>query len=230
MLKPLRPTPVSDPPESDTPMKFFRAKVRLWPLIVIPTVLIAAVVAVFASGVLKPVTLAALFSGGQRGNSSEVIKYVLPQQEVVLAGLRIEGLERASDDGELFGIAGVPVPASERLTYIEYEFDAKLGIDGSAVEITPTGENAYTVLIPEFIFIGHSNEHFSDPIENNGILSWLTKEISETEMVNNILSADKKDEYVANSLQVLKDQSEAFYGSIIRSVDADAKLTFEFTN
>ncbi len=211
-------------------MKFFRVKVRLWPLIVVPAVLVAVIVAVFATGVLKPATLASFFTGEPSTKSSEVIKYVLPQQEVALASLRIEGLERADSDGDLFGIPGVPLPASGRLVYIEYEFDAKLGIDGAAVIITQDGESAYTVSIPEFIFIGHSNEHFSDPIENNGILSWLTKEISQTEMVNNILSAEKKDEYVANSLQVLKDQSTAFYGSIIRSVDADATLTFEFAD
>ena len=211
-------------------MKFFRVKVRLWPLIVVPAVLVAATVAVFATGALKPATLASFFSGGPSTKSSEVIKYVLPQQEVALASLRIEGLERADGDGDLFGIPGVPLPASGRLVYIEYEFDAKLGIDGAAVHITQDGESAYTVSIPEFIFIGHSNVHFADPIENNGILSWLTKEISQTEMVNNILSTEKKDEYVANSLQVLKDQSTAFYGSIIRSVDADATLTFEFAD
>lgn len=209
-------------------MKFFRAKVRLWPLIVVPLVLAAGIVAVFASGLLKPATIAALFTAGPNMQSSEVIKYVLPQQEVALASLRIEGLERSDDEGELFGIAGVPLPGSARLTYIEYEFDAKLGIDGEAVRITDDGEGSYTVSIPAFIFIGHDNVTFSDPIESNGILSWLTKEISQTEMVNNILSADDKDRYVANSLDVLKDQSEAFYGSIIRSVDADAVLTFEF--
>lgn len=208
-------------------MKFFRAKVRLWPLIVVPVILLAAIVAVTASGVLTPATFAGLFGGINR-QSSEVIKYVLPKQEVALASLHIEGLERADDDGDLFGIPGVPVPGGGRLTYLEYEFDAKLGIDGSAVDIAQTGENAYTVSIPEFIFIGHSNEHFADPIESNGILSWLTKEISQSEMTNRILSDDKKDEYVANSLQVLKDQSEAFYASIIRSVNAEAKLEFEF--
>lgn len=209
-------------------MKFFRARVLVWPLIVVPILLVAAVVAVFASGLLKPASLAALFGGSPDRQSSEVIKYVLPQQEVALASLRIEGLERADDSGNLFGIPGVPLPASGRLTYIEYEFDAKLGIDGASVRITPTGEKAYTVAIPEFIFIGHSNEHFSDPIESNGVLSWLTEEISQTEMVNNILSPAKKDEYVANSLQVLKDQSKAFYGAIIRSVEPDAVLAFEF--
>ena len=211
-------------------MKFFRAKVRLWPLIIVPAVLVGALAVVLATGVLSPANLAGLFKGGPNTQSSEVIKEALPKQEVALASLRIEGLERADDDGDLFGIPGMTIPGSERLVYIEYEFDAKLGIDGSAVDIRPDGENAYKVAIPAFIFIGHSNAHFSDPIENNGALSWLTEEISQPEMINRILSADKKDEYVVSSAQLLRDQTEAFYGSIIRSVDADSKLEFEFSS
>lgn len=204
-------------------MNFFRAKVRLWPLIVVPVVLLAALVAAGATGILKPAF--SFFGGSTSMNSSEVVKYVLPQQEVALASLRIEGLERADSKGELLGI---PVPAGDRTKYIIYGFDAKLGIDGSQVTIDAGDDHAYAVSIPSFIFIGHSNEHFEDAMDNNGILSILAAEISETDMVNNILSDEKKDKYVAASLQTLKDQSEAFYGAIIRSVDADADITFTF--
>lgn len=207
-------------------MKFFRAKVRLWPLIVVPVVLIAAVVAAGITGILKPLSIAALFGGGgTSAQSSEVIKYVLPQQEVALASLRIEGLERADSKGELLGI---PISAGDRTKYIVYSFDAKLGIDGSKVRIDATEDHRYAVSIPAFIFIGHSNEHFEDAIDSNGMLSVLAAEISETDMVNNILSDKAKDKYVANSLQTLKDQSEAFYGAIIRSVDAGAEVTFTY--
>lgn len=206
-------------------MKFFRAKVRLWPLIVVPVLLIAAVVAAGVTGILKPSSFVALFGGGTSAQSSEVIKYVLPQQEVALASLRIEGLERSDSKGELLGI---PVPAGDRTKYIVYSFDAKLGIDGSKVAIDAGEGHTYAVSIPTFIFIGHSNEHFEDAIDSNGILSVLAAEINETEMVNNILSDKKKDKYVANSLQTLKDQSEVFYGAIIKSVDPDANVTFTF--
>ena len=72
-------------------MKFFRARVRLWPLVVIPVVLIAAVVAAGVTGILKPSSFVALFGGGTSTQSSEVVKYVIPQQEVALASLRVEG-------------------------------------------------------------------------------------------------------------------------------------------
>lgn len=207
-------------------MKFFRAKVRLWPLVVVPILLVGAVAGMGLSGALKSLPLQGLF-GGISTQSSEVVKYVLPKQEVALASLRIEGLQRADSDGNLMGI---PIPAGDRTKFIQYSFDAKIGIDGSAVTISDDGEHAYTLTIPAFIFIGHSNEHFEDPIESNGILSWLSAEIDETDMVNTILSDDKKAKYVANSLQVLKDQTEAFYGSIIRSVDAEADLRFQFSD
>lgn len=207
-------------------MNFFRAKVRLWPLIVVPVVLIGAFIAASMTGILKPPSLISLFGDDEPATqSSEVIKYVLPQQEVALASLRIEGLERADSKGELLGI---PIPAGDRTKYLAYSFDAKLGIDGSGVTIVVEGDHDYAVSIPEFIFIGHSNEHFEDAVDNNGLLSALSEEINETEMVNNILSDKNKATYVSNSLQVLKDQSEAFYGSIIRSVDPDAVLTFTY--
>lgn len=206
-------------------MNFFRAKVRLWPLIVVPGVLVGAAAAAVMSGVVNPSLFAGAF-GGVSTNTSEVIKYQLPQQEVALTSLRIEGLERANADGKLFGVS---VDAGDRTKYIEYGFNAKLGVDGSQVEIVADGENAYTVAIPSFIFIGHSDEHFEDPIEENGMLSWLTPQISETGMVNKILSTERKDKWVASSLQLLKDQSEVFYGTIIKSVDPDADITFKFT-
>ncbi len=205
-------------------MNFFRAKVRLWPLIVVPGVLVGAAAAAVMSGVVNPSLFAGAF-GGVSTNTSEVIKYQLPQQEVALTSLRIEGLERANADGKLFGVS---VDAGDRTKYIEYGFNAKLGVDGSQVEIVSDGENAYTVAIPSFIFIGHSDEHFEDPIEENGMLSWLTPQISATGMVNNILSTERKDKWVASSLQLLKDQSEVFYGTIIKSVDPDAEITFKF--
>ena len=205
-------------------MRFFRAKVRLWPLIVVPILLAAAAAAAVISGALNPALVSGLF-GGVSTNASEVIKYQLPRQEVALTSLRIEGLERADSEGNLFGLA---LEAGDRTKYIEFGFNAKLGVDGSKVDIVANGEHAYTVTVPEFIFIGHSDEHFEDPIEDNGILSWLTPQISETEMINKILSVERKDKWVASSLQLLKDQFEVFYGTIIKSVDPDATLTFEF--
>lgn len=205
-------------------MRFFRAKVRLWPLVVVPILLVAGAAAAVISGAFSPALLSGVF-GGVSTNTSEVIKYQLPQQEVALTSLRIEGLERSDADGNLFGLA---LEAGNRTKYIEFGFNAKLGVDGSKVDIVADGGHAYTVTVPEFIFIGHSDVHFEDPIEENGILSWLTPQISETEMINKILSVERKDKWVASSLQLLKDQSEVFYGTIIKSVDPDATLTFEF--
>lgn len=36
------------------------------------------------------------------------------------------------------------------------------------------------------------------------------------------------DQWVSESAQMLGDQSEVFYGTIIRSVDPDARVTFKF--
>lgn len=205
-------------------MNFFRAKVRLWPLIIVPVLIVAAATVAVLSGAFNPALVAGIF-GGLNTHTSEVIKYQLPQQEVALTTLRIEGIERADLEGNLLG---VPVSASNRTKHIQYGFNAKLGIDGSQVDIVATGAHAYTVTVPEFIFIGHSEEHFEDPIEENGILSLITPQISETEMINRILSVERKNEWVASSLELLTSQSEEFYGAIIKSVDPNAIITFEF--
>jgi hypothetical protein len=208
-------------------VKFFRAKVLLWPILLVIVLFAGLVTAVAALGMTTGGGLS-LFGTNTTIRSTQVIKEVLPAQEVALARLRVQGVEKGDEKGNVLGVA---IPAGDRTKYLFYQFDAKLGIDGSQVEIVAGAtENSYIVRVPAFIFIGHSNEHFDDPIEQNGLLSILTKEISETDLINRILSDDKKSEYVSNSVDVLKDQARAFYGGIISSVDPGITLEFEFAN
>ncbi|MGO1775571.1 MAG: hypothetical protein ACTHYY_09155, partial [Agrococcus casei] len=72
-----------------------------------------------------------------------------------------------------------------------------LGLEGEPVTIAETGENAYLVTVPEFVFIGHDDAVFETAVEKNGVLSWATPEIDTTDMVNRILSSDAEAEYVS---------------------------------
>lgn len=213
-------------------MKFFRAKVRLWPLIVVPVVLAAGVIAASLSGVFKPVSFfAALFSDdGGSTHTSETVERVLPQQEIILASAHIEGIERVSNDGRMAIFPGWKLDGNERTTFVQYEFDAKLGIDGSAVTITPDGDGGYAVVIPEFRYLGNDEPHFEDPIEGGGPLTWLTEGNDTADIENDILSGRNADEYVSQSEEVLRVQAEAFYTSIIRAVAPRVAVAFTFAD
>ena len=123
---------------------------------------------------------------------------------------------------------GAEVPGSERATFIQYGFDAKLGIEGKDVKLVQAGENDYVISIPEFIFIGHTNESFKLVTEDNGVLSWVTPEIDTAEMISGILNDGDKDKYVASNVETLKDQARAFYAGIVAGIDPAITVRVEF--
>ena len=155
----------------------------------------------------------------------EQITEVKPIQEVALLSLGIEGLLEQSDAQEVMGMR---IPGSGRVVLLQYEFTAKLGIEGEDVKITPTGENTFRVSIPEFVFIGHSDTKFGIANEENGILSWVTPDIDTTGMVNTVLGLDAQKEYIKEHSQELQDQATLFYTTLLTSVAPDVSLEFEF--
>ncbi|HQA23023.1 MAG TPA: hypothetical protein PKW13_04830 [Rhodoglobus sp.] len=202
-------------------MKLFKAKVLVWPLILVAALVIAAgtFVAMNVSAMMS------VFGTSSSGTRTELIQSRTPQEQVVLLSLGIQGIDEKRQKGVIFG---VEVPGSERATFVKYGFDAKLGIDGENVEITETGEGTYLISIPELIFIGHDNPEFEIAAENNGALSWVTAEIDPVEMINNILNDEVKLEYIDKNREIIQRQAETFYSGIILSVAPDVALTFEF--
>lgn len=190
-----------------------------------------AIVALVAVGAFSALwAMNAFFSFSPFGAASEsrdtqVINSITREEQVVLLSLGIQGISEKSEISTLFG---TKFPGSERTKFIQYAFNAKLGIEGKDVRIEQTGENAYLVCIPEFIFIGHTNEDFRLVAENNGLLSLGTPEIDSIEMVNEILDQDAQKLYVDNNEEILRDQASAFYSGIITSVDPVVVVEFEF--
>jgi len=144
---------------------------------------------------------------------------------VVLLSLGIQGI---SEKTERITFLGVDVPGSERASFVQYSFNAKLGIDGRDVRIVPSGEKKYRISIPEYIFIGHSNEDFKLVAENNGALSFITPENDPVEMINSILSEDAQAEYIANNEEILREQAVMFYSGIITGIDPEISITYDF--
>ncbi|TFV95391.1 hypothetical protein [Orlajensenia leifsoniae] len=156
-----------------------------------------------------------------------MIESITRQQQIVLLSLGIHGLE-SREDKTSFAWWDIPVPGTERVSYVEYSFDAKLGIDGQDVTIEQTGDDEFLITVPEFVFIGHENERFELATESNGVLSWMTPEIDKLEMASRILNDDTEREYVDKNSDTLRDQAKFFYGSIIGGIDPAIVVRFAF--
>lgn len=191
---------------------------------------VVLVVVVFGIGALSASGSNSIFSFGglkqsNETHTSEVINAVRREEQIVLLALGIQGITESSGESSLFGLS---LPGSQRVAFMQYSFDAKLGIEGKDVAIKETGANKYLVKVPDFIFIGHNNEHFDVVAEDNGVLSWITQENDVAEMINGILSSDLKDEYIAKNQDLLTEQVESFYKGIILSVDPTAEVLFKY--
>ncbi|MCC9203711.1 hypothetical protein [Arthrobacter sp. zg-Y769] len=203
-------------------MNFFKARVLLWPLLLITFLVLAGMGAALAFGGL---TFNSLFTSSSSERDSQVVQSVTRIQEVALLSLYIEGVARAESNREILGVA---IPASETTTLIQYKFDAKLGIDGSQVKIEPTGPESFLVTIPEFIGIGFDEPVFEDAVEDKNALSWLAPPAVQTRMINNILSDENKQKYISQNEAELKEQAKVFYSGIIAGVDPEVTVAFEF--
>jgi hypothetical protein len=206
-------------------MNFFKARVLLWPLLLITVLVVAGMGAAFAFGGLNALALSSLFTSSSNERDSKVVQAVTRVQEVALLSLHIEGVARNESNGEIFGVA---VPASEKTTLIQYKFNAKLGIDGSQVKVEPTGPESFRVTIPQFIGIGFDDPVFEDALESSNALSWLTPPAVQTRMINNILSDENKQKFLSQNEAALKEQAKVFYSGIIASVDPEITIGFEF--
>lgn len=172
-------------------------------------------------GLLSP------FGINSESHDSQVITAIERTQEVSLLSLGIQGIKEEKESATVFG---TNIPGTGESVFLQYNFKAKLGIDGAKVKVTKTGEKAYLITVPEFIFIGHAKPTFKVAVEDGGVLSWATPDIDKLKMVNEILHDDGQQKYLADHEDFLADQTKVFYTSLITSIDPDAVTKFEFTS
>lgn len=201
-------------------MSAVKKNLLLWPVLV----LVGVVIAVGVGVALKP-QLFAEWIGATSEDNSQVVNAITRTEEVALVKLSIEGIKEKRTEAGKFLFITIP---NSRATFLRYGFDAKLGIDGQEVKITPTGDNTYRVTVPPFVFIGVDNQHVEVAAENNDVLSWTTPEIDNVAMVNDILDDELKTEYLTKNRDLLQDQVKSFYRGIAKAIDPDATLEFEF--
>lgn len=166
-----------------------------------------------------------ILGNDRESRSSEVISAVTREQQVVLLSLGIQGIDVEKDSSSILGQS---IWGTGRSSFLQYNFDAKLGIEGQDVTIEETGAKTYRVTIPDFVFIGHDNPEFQSVVEDNGALSFATPEIDTAEVITEILNDDTKDEYVAKNVDLLRDQAKVFYEGIIRGIDPTLEVEFDY--
>lgn len=157
--------------------------------------------------------------------NEQIVQAVEREQEVVLLSLGIQGI---AEERIASTVLGRDVPGTSRVLFLQYNFRAKLGIDGSGVIIEPRGESAILVSVPAFEVIGHDEVTFRTAVEDNGVLSWLTPDIDTAALITQIMNDDALQEHVDNNEDILEDQARAFYTSIITAVDPELRVVVEF--
>ena len=187
--------------------------------------LIVGVIATLAVVVAVGQAKWSVFDTETETSSSQVVKAVTKEKKVVLLALSMQGITSKEQTAKLFGRN---VPGTARTMYLQYNYTAMLGIDGSKVTLTPSGEHAFDIYIPEFTFLGTSDVAFKKAVEDNGIISFVTADIDETEMVNDILGPSSKDEQINNNREALQSQAKSFYGDIVMAIDPDADVRVHF--
>jgi hypothetical protein len=190
--------------------------------------LILFVVFLFSiGGLLVAWNLGWLSPLGLRSEShdSQVIQAIERTQEVSLVGLGIQGIREEDRCSEAFGNC---IPGTGETLFLQYNFTAKLGINGADVQVEKTGQDAYLISVPKFISIGFADPTFKVATEDSGVLSWVTPDIDEVEMVNEILNDDSEQQYIDSNDDLLKDQTKVFYDSLITSIDPGVSTTYEF--
>lgn len=158
-------------------------------------------------------------------HDSQVIHAIERTQEVSLLRLGIQGITEKDESGKILGKS---IPGTGKQVFLQYNFHAKLGINGAEVKITKTGKSTYLVSVPEFSFIGYDKPTFKVATEDGGVLSWATPDIDKVEMVNEILNDNARQTYIESNEELLEEQAKTFYNSLITSIDPAVVTTFEF--
>ena len=215
-------TITATPPQTTTPVGKPIKKTPLW-----AKVLLAFFVVLLVAGAALAGLAAGRFLGATETRDTQVIRSITREEQIILVSAGLTDLmEEQRDAFNVFGL--FDLPGSERTMLVRYDVDAKFGIEGKDVSITKTGDDAYLISIPAFTYLGYENPELSVAKEENGILSWTTPEIDESEVFERILSDDAKATHIEGFRPVLEAQARTFYSSIITSIDPDITLEFEF--
>jgi hypothetical protein len=193
--------------------------------------LIIVIVAVIAAAALVSFNLGKFF-GATESRDTQVVRSLKGEEQVILVTAGMTDVQEEREDGFNIGIGDwdfFTLPGSERSVLVRYEYEAKFGIEGKDVEIARTGDDAYRVTIPEFIYLGYANPDLSIANKKNGLLSWTTPEIDTDDIFEKLLTEPAVDEHIDGFRPLLEEQAKTFYSKIVAAIDPAIELTFVFT-
>lgn len=199
--------------------RIFKAAARVLTTFAVFVLAIGGFTALKNAGLLTP------FGIKSETSDSQVVQSIKRTEEVSLLALGIQGITSEERCSTAFGKC---VPGTSEEVYLQYTFTGKLGVDGAAVEVTESGVDNYIISVPEFDFIGYSEPTFEVVVTDGGVLSAVTEDIDQAEMITKILNADAQQKHLDDNDETLQEQTKVFYDNIIRSVAPEAKVTYEF--
>lgn len=211
-----------------TPAPTRTKKTPLWAKLL----LILFILAVIAGAALISYNIGKFF-GATESRDTQVIRSIQGDEQVILVTAGMTDVQEEREDGLNIAIGDLnlfTLPGSERSVLVRYEYDAKFGIEGEDVEIRQTGDDAYVVTIPEFIYLGYANPDLSIANEENGLLSWTTPEIATDDVFEELLTEPTVEAHIDGFRPLLEEQAETFYSRIVDAIDPSIELAFEFTD
>lgn len=188
------------------------------------------IVLVVAIGVTVSVTLMFVNddddSAFDSSRDSQVISALELKNEVSLISASTQGVHEVENFGTIFGDRRRW--GSTKSALIEYSYKSKLGFEGEEVNINPTHDNRYEIVIPEFKLIGHEDIAMRTVDERTGWLSFNTDDIDAGAVVTQIMTEQKVEELIDGNRELLELQAEKFYRGLLLEVDHDVELDFKF--
>jgi len=85
------------------------------------------------------------------------------------------------------------------------------------------------VTIPSFKILGYNDPEFKTVVEDDGALSFVTAEVDTAEAVTEVFGDKEREKQIDDNRQLLEDQAKSYYTNIVRAIDKNAELEFEYT-
>lgn len=207
-------------------MKFFNKPVPLWShfaVLGVVALVVGALVAGVAAGLLTPPWLTSALGPQTEVKNEQVVTSIERLEQTDLIELSVQGISSAK---------GIPpaivkdLPVLQNARIMQYSMKVQLGVAG--VDITSTADHKFLVVVPAFKWTGSDDLKIERVFNDDEILSVFTSLPSETEQLNKIVDDELKQQYLEQNRQLLRDQAEFYFTKLAKSIDPDAKLTFEF--
>jgi hypothetical protein len=202
--------------------KIFKIKIPLWLLLAVALVMLVFwVMGIFVG---RTPFLSTVITNSKE---IQVVKAMKKQKQVSILVLSVTDIYTQS---QVSKVAGIQIPLSQKTSYIQGTFDAKLGFDGEDVKIKKLKQKQqnFQITIPKFIVIGVNNPKFKEITNTGQLLSFPTEEIDKLKLQDKALSDKSIQKYIDPNKEWLEEQAKEYYTSLLEGINPDISLSFKF--